>query len=127
MASDGYDLWLVLCRHLSLVIKSSYLLGCLITVHEWHVAVHQDQRILVGIVVLDALLNLLKCLLSIVGKLTDLLSVWNTEYHQETIDDIAVELFIITDKDGGSVQVCRSVYLAEAGGDQRDHLSFRLC
>ena len=120
VASDGDDLWLVLDCHPPLVIKSSYLLGSFISVHEGHVAVHEDQRILVRVIVLNALLDLLQSLLTIVGELTDLLSVWDTQDHQETVDDITVELFVIADQDGGTVQVSGSVYFAEVGGDDWD-------
>ena len=43
VAGDGDDLWLVRSCHLHLVVKSSDFLGCFITIHEGHVAVHEDQ------------------------------------------------------------------------------------
>jgi hypothetical protein len=86
-----------------LVVQSSYLLRCFIAIHEGHVAVHQDERILVRVVVLNRFLNLLESLLSVVSELTNFFSVWNAKDHKETVDDITIELFIITDENGCSV------------------------
>ena len=77
MPCNGNYFRLVLLSHFLLVVQFSYLLRCFIAIHEGHIAVHQDQRILVRIVVLNWFLNLLESLLSVVSKLTNFFSVWN--------------------------------------------------
>jgi len=75
MPSDRDNFGLVLMGYVHLVVKSSYLLGGLIPVHKRHITVHQDERVLVWIIVLNRFLDLLKSLLAIVGEFTDFFAV----------------------------------------------------
>jgi hypothetical protein len=68
----------------------------------------------VRVVILHRLLDELKSLLPVVGKLANFFPVGDTQDHQETVDDITIELFIVDDQDRGSVQVRICIYFTQA-------------
>jgi hypothetical protein len=96
MSSDGNYLRLTLLGYIHLVVKFSYLLRAVVTIHHWHVTVHENQTVLERVIVINWSLNLLESLFAIVGKFTYFRSILNSENHEEAVDDITIELFIIT-------------------------------
>ena len=96
MSGYSHYFWLALFIDIHRVIKLPNLLRAVVTIHHRHVAVHKNQRVFEWVIVVNRGLNLLICLLAIVGEFADLFSALDSEYHQETVDDITIEFFIIT-------------------------------
>ena len=61
-------------RDVLVLEHSSDSLGGLVTVHEWHIAIHKDQRILVEVPLFNGLLDNLYSLFSVIRKFRKLLS-----------------------------------------------------
>lgn len=95
MACDCHDLWLLLPRDICTDIHFPDALGGLVPIHKGHVAVHKDQRKFVVVALVDRFLDDFDCLFAVVRELSQLLAVLEPENHQEALDDIAVELFIV--------------------------------
>lgn len=99
MAGDSDDLRLVLTLDSCLLPLLANLLGRLVPVHKRHVAVHKDEAVAVRVVLLDSLLDLVHGLLAIEHLIGALLEVLHAEHHEETLDDLTVELFVVDDED----------------------------
>jgi hypothetical protein len=53
----------------------------------------------VGIVVVNRGLDFLKGIFSVFNKFTKLFTILKTENHQEAVNDVLIEFFVITNKD----------------------------
>ena len=95
MAGDGHDLGLLVSGDVYALEHLSDPYGCLVSVHERHVAVHQDQRVFVVVAFADALLYDLNSLLSVVGEFRKLLSLVEAQDHKEALYYVAVELLVV--------------------------------
>jgi hypothetical protein len=69
MACDGDDVRLLLVINAIVSINLANNLCCFVAIHEWHVAIHQDQLVQVWLTLVKGRLDLLNSLLSIVGKI----------------------------------------------------------
>ena len=103
MTSNGNDLWLELPRNVHVQIQCTNLVGCLVTIHEWHVAIHQDQWISVGVVFIHCFSYSAHCLFTVVCKFSVFLAVLKTQNHKKTINNITIELLIINNQDLASI------------------------
>ena len=95
MAGDCNDLWLLVSADVSCKEHPPDALGGLIPIEEGHVAVHEYQGVSIGILFVHRLLYLFDGLLAVVGELNHFFPLGEPEYHQEALDDIAVELLVV--------------------------------
>lgn len=99
VASDGDDLWLDVSLDHGVVEDLPNLLGGFVAIKEGHVAVHEDELVLARVALVDAFLNDFYGLFTIVSEGGPLLPICIAEDHEESVDDVAVELFIVNNKD----------------------------
>ena len=69
VACDSYDARLLMSGHADHREELPDFFGGLVSVHEGHVAVHQNYLETMGLALLDCFFNQLNCLLAVVGKL----------------------------------------------------------
>lgn len=98
VSSNGYNCWLSVFSDVHARIQFSNLLCCLITIHKWHIAIHQDQTISERIALKNCAFDRVQRFFSIIGKLCFFFTIFDTQYHQEPIYDILIKLFIIHDQ-----------------------------
>ena len=77
MASKSNNSWLIVLWDIVALEYFSYLLGSFIAIEEGHVAVHEDERVSVGIVLVECFLDGFYCLFAIVGESTNILTIMN--------------------------------------------------
>jgi hypothetical protein len=75
VACDGHNLGLSITLDVVILVELSDIFGRIVTVHKWHVAVHQDERVPERVTLLYGILDLANCLFAVVCEGADLFSV----------------------------------------------------
>jgi hypothetical protein len=116
VACDGDDHWLIFSLDSILLENLSDLSGGLISVQEWHVAVHQNQFVQMEVPLPNGILDCLDSLLSIIGECGYLLSVHNAKHEHETVNDVTIGFFVINNQDLELWVVGDLIYLRHSNG-----------
>ena len=98
MPSDRHNFRLLLPRDIHTQEHFPDTFGGLVPVHERHVAVHENEGVLVVISIVDSFLYDPNSLLAVECEFGQLFLILETQYHQEPFYDIAVEFFIVDDQ-----------------------------
>jgi hypothetical protein len=75
VACDGHNHGLPISLDVAILVEFSDVFGGGVTVHKWHVAVHQDELVPERVTLLDGILYLADCLFAVVCEGADLFSV----------------------------------------------------
>ena len=103
MPSYGYDFRLLTSRYVDGKELFTDALGGFITIEEWHVAVHENQGVSAWIILINGLLDEVDGLFAVVSENTLLVSILESEDHEEALDDVAVKLFVVHNQDFGLI------------------------
>ena len=98
MPSDRHNFRLLLPRNVHTQEHFPDTFGGLVPVHERHVAVHENEGVLVVISIVDSFLYDPNGLLAVECEFGQFFLILETQYHQEPFNDIAVEFFIVDDQ-----------------------------
>ena len=78
-----------------------YLLTTLISIHEWHVAVKEDQVVVTQFEVVQSYVRVyhLQCLLAVQGEVTEGVGVDAYFVSKDDFDSFDVEMLVVYDQD----------------------------
>ena len=78
VASNGDDFWLLFFGNINIIVEFPDSYCGLVPVHEWHVAINQNQRVSIDIVFIYRFLDNFYCLFTIIGKLSHFFTIFKT-------------------------------------------------
>ena len=105
MSSYGHNLGLL--RPLNILCQEHLpdsLCG-FISIQKRHIAVHENKRESIWILLIKRLLYFIYSFLTIVSVICELTAILHSQDHEEALYDVAVELLVIHDEDAADAQV----------------------
>ena len=79
--SDGNNFGLLALRNVDVFEFSADLSSGFVAVEEWHIAIHKNKRVSLGLTFMNSPLDNLHSFFSIICKLAPFLSILKSEYH----------------------------------------------